>query len=89
MTETPENQPSNQPGPQPYTPTDPLDYRVDPSTYSKEDIEFLNRDGKYWANKTLEERFEGIERNRRIVYGEAANGRMDKSFFEVVQGPKP
>jgi hypothetical protein len=40
---------------------------------------------EYWLSKTPEERLEAVELMRRIVYGDEALKRLDKTVFEVVQ----
>jgi hypothetical protein len=42
-------------------------------------------DKEYWLSKTPEERLEAVEIMRRIVYGDEALKRLDKSVFEVIQ----
>jgi len=38
----------------------------------------------YWRNTTIAERFHEVERLRRLKWGRAALGPMDKTKFEVV-----
>ena len=65
---------------------DLLKTRVDRTAFSVVSMDQADEDGVYWATRTVEERLEAIEVMRRIAYGDAASGRLQR-VFEVVQRP--
>ena len=63
-----------------------IEYHLDRTAFSVVTMERADEDGLYWASKTFEERMTAIEYLRRMAYGDAATGRLQR-VFEVVQRP--
>ena len=66
---------------------DLLNVRVDRTAFSVVSMNQADEDGVYWASKTVEERLAAIEVMRRMAYGDAATGRLQR-VLEVVQCKK-